>query len=92
MDRLIQWKLKFDIRKSARTVTFEFEQDLETLISESTVQRRAHEVGLFGRVDRKKPYVNEANRLKRLKYATKAVGFLRYYCLVGRIKVQLIWS
>ena len=71
-DRLIQ-------RKSARTVTSELEKDLGILISESTVQRRAHEVGLFGRVARKKPYVNKNNRLKRLKYAKemlrKPLGF-----------------
>ncbi len=39
------------------------------MISASTVRRRAHEAGLFGRVARKKPYVNKMNRIKRLKYA-----------------------
>ena len=66
---LIQRKLRFDQRKSARTVTSELEKDLRILVSESTVKRRAHEVGLFDRVARKKPYVNRTNRLKRLKYA-----------------------
>ena len=70
-DRLIQQKLKLDRQKSARTVTSELEKDLGILISESTVKRRAYEVGLFGRVARKKPYVNRTNRLKRLKYAKK---------------------
>ena len=69
MDRLIQRKLKLDRRKSPRTVTFEFEKDLEILISESTVKRRANEVGLFSRVARKKPYVNKTNCLKCPKYA-----------------------
>ena len=68
-DRLIQRKLKLDQRKSARTVTFEFGKDLGILISESTVKRRAHEVGLFDWIARKKPYVNKTNRLKRFKYA-----------------------
>ena len=68
-DRLIQRKLKIDRRKSARTVTSELEKDLGILISESTIKRRAHKVGLFGPVARKKPYVNRTNRLKRLKYA-----------------------
>ena len=68
-DRLIQRKLKLDRRKSASSVTSELEKELGILISESTVQRRAHEVGLFGRVARKKPYVNKVNRLKRLKFA-----------------------
>jgi transposase len=78
-DRLIQRKLKLDRRKSARIITSEVEKDLGILISESTVKRRAHEVGLFGRVARKKPYVNKTNRLKRLKYAKemlrKPLGF-----------------
>ena len=68
-DRLIQRKLKLDRRKSARTVTSELEKDLGILIGESTVKRREHEVGLFDRVARKKPYVNRINRLKHLKYA-----------------------
>ena len=68
-DRLIQRKLKLDRRKSARTITCESEKGLGILISESTVKHRAQEVGLFGRVARKKPYVNRTNRLKRLKYA-----------------------
>ena len=68
-DRLIQRKLKLHRRKSARTITSELEKDRGILISESTVKRRAHEVRLFGRVARKKPYVNKTNRLKRLKYA-----------------------
>ena len=83
--RLNQQKLKLDRRKSVHTVTSELEKDLRILISESTVKRRAHGVGLFGRVARKKPYVNRTNRLKRLKYArdaTKAIRFLGYYCLV----------
>ncbi|CAF3787789.1 unnamed protein product [Rotaria magnacalcarata] len=79
MDRLIQRKLKCNRRKSSRSVTAELQNHLGILISESTVQRRAHEIGLFGRVARKKPYVNKINRIKRLKYAkemlTKPLGF-----------------
>ena len=33
------------------------------------VHRRLHEVGLYGWVVRKKPYVNRINRRKRLEYA-----------------------
>ena len=55
MDQLIQRKLKLHQRKSARTVTSELEKDLQVLISESTVKRRALKVRLFGRVTRKKP-------------------------------------
>ncbi|CAF1479687.1 unnamed protein product [Didymodactylos carnosus] len=64
-DQLIQRKLKIDRRKTARSVTSE----LGIVISQSTVQRRAHEIGLFGRVARKKPYVSKMDRVQRLKYA-----------------------
>ena len=39
------------------------------MISQSSVQRPVHEIGLFGRVARKKPYVTKINRVKRLRYA-----------------------
>ena len=48
-------------------------------ISQTTIRRRAHEIGLYGRVARKKPYLNKANRGKRLEYARtfreKPLGF-----------------
>ena len=47
----------------------ELEQELGAYISECTIKRLANEYGLFGRVARKRPYVNKANRLKRLKFA-----------------------
>ena len=79
IDRLIQRKLKLDQRELARTVTFELEKDVGILISESTVKRCAQEVGLFGRVVRKKPYANRNNCLKRFKYGKetlrKLLGF-----------------
>ena len=78
-DRLIQRKLKCDRRKSTCSIAAELETELGILISQSTVQRRAHEIGLFGRVARKKPYVNKINRVKRPRYAKemleKPLGF-----------------
>ena len=52
-DRLIQRKLKFDRRKSTCSIAAELETELGILISQSPVQRRAHEIGLFGRVAHK---------------------------------------
>ena len=69
VDRLIQRKLKCDRRKSSRMMKVELEQHLGVSISERTIKRRANERGLFGRVARKRPYVNKANRLKRLNFA-----------------------
>ena len=72
-DWLIQRELKFDLRKSARIVTFQLEEDLGVLLSESTVKRRAHEVRVFGRAARKKPYVNKSNSFKRFKHSKKCL-------------------
>ena len=47
----------------------EIESELGIAISEQTVRRRLHEIGLKECVTRKKPYVNKVNRGKRLEYA-----------------------
>lgn len=65
-DGSIRRKLRVDRRKSAPSVKSELEKRLRVLIGESTIRRRAHKVGLFGRIDRKRPYVNRNNLLKRL--------------------------
>ncbi|CAF3295365.1 unnamed protein product [Rotaria sp. Silwood2] len=68
VDKLIQRKIKVDRRKSASSIKHEIMDELKIAISSQTVRRRAHELGLYGRVARKKPYVNKANRVKRLNY------------------------
>ena len=55
-DRLIQHKLKLDRRKSASTVKVEIENERGISLHIDTIRKWAHEVGLFGRVARKKPY------------------------------------
>ena len=68
-DRIIQRKIKTDRRKSSTSVKAELQTELNITISETTIRRRAHEIGLYGRVARKKPYLTKANRGKRLEYA-----------------------
>ena len=79
VDRIIQRKSKVDRRKSAPSVKVELQSKHGITISEQTVRRRLHEVGLFGRVARKKPYVNKVNRGKRIAFAKtyreKSPGF-----------------
>ena len=70
-DRLVQHKLKFDRRKSASIVKVEIENELGISLHVDTIRKRAHEVGLFERVSRKKPYVNKSNPGKRLKFGKK---------------------
>ena len=78
-DRILQRRVKTNRRESAASVKSEPENELKIIISESTVRRRLHEVGLYGRVARKKSYVNWVNRRKRLEYAKnyreKPLGF-----------------
>jgi len=69
IDRTIQRKMKINRRISASSVKGELQTELSIAVSESTIRRRAHEVGFYGRVARKKPYVNKINRGKRLEYA-----------------------
>ena len=78
-DRILQRKVKTNRRKSTASVKAELESELKVIISESTVRRRLRGVGLYGRVTRKKSYVNKINRHKRLEYAKnyreKPLGF-----------------
>ena len=78
-DRIIQRKIKTDCRKSSISVKAELQTELNITISQTTISRRAHEIGLYGCVARKKPYLNKANRGKRLEYARtsreKPLGF-----------------
>ena len=50
-------------------VKIEIENELEISLHTDTIRKRAHEVGQFERVARKKPYVNTINRGERLKFA-----------------------
>ena len=67
----------------------DIESELGRSISEQTVRRRLHEIGLKGRVTRKKPYVNKVNRGKRLERIEKSLWTtgIMYY---GLMKVNLI--
>ena len=69
IDRILQRKVKATRRKSAASIKAELESELKVIISESTVRRRLHEVGLYERVARKKLHVNKINRRKHLEYA-----------------------
>ena len=69
VDRIIQRKIKADWRKSASSVKVELEKEYGVIIHANTVRNRIHEIGLYGRVARKKPLLNKDNRTKRIRYA-----------------------
>ena len=68
-DRMIQRILKKDRRTSPEKMAAEIKKQLDISLSAQSVRNRAHEIGMFGRVARKKPYVNKVNRIKRFKVA-----------------------
>ena len=68
-DRTIQRILKKDRRTSPEKGAAEIKKQLDISLSAQTVRNRAHEIGMFGRVATKKPYINKVNRRKCLKFA-----------------------
>ncbi len=95
-DRLIQRKLKLDWRKSAFTVKVGIEKKIGISLHADTIRKQAHEVKLFGRCARKKPYVNKINRGKWLKFAKemleKPVDFLKNFVWSDESKFNLFDS
>ena len=96
-DRILQRKITTNRRKSTTSVKVELESELKVIISESTVRRRLHEVGLYGCVAGKKPYVNKINqRRKRLEYAKnyreKLLGFWNKVLWSDQSKFNLFGS
>ena len=69
IDRIIQRKIKANRRISSTSIKAQLQTEINIIISESTIRRRANEIGLHSRVARKKPYINKVNRAKRLEYA-----------------------
>ena len=57
----IQRVLKKDRRTSAEKVAADIKKQLDMSLSAQSVRTRAHEIGMFGRIARKKPYVNKVN-------------------------------
>ena len=69
VDRIIQRKIKLDRRKSAPTVKAEIKRELGITVRANTIRNRLHEIGWYGRVARKKSYINKIHRGKRIAYA-----------------------
>ncbi|CAF1185651.1 unnamed protein product [Rotaria magnacalcarata] len=86
VDRCIRRKIMANRRISSSAIKTELLSELGIAVFESTIKRTSHEAGLFGRVARKKPYVNKLNRTRRLEYARthqeKPLGFWN----------RIIWS
>ena len=69
--RNIIWKIKKDPILSAPKLAAEIFNKTGKKVHPQTIRRTLKESSYNERVARKKPYVNEANRKKRLKFAKK---------------------
>jgi len=85
-DRFIKRTVKMDRRKSAVSLAYELEDVLGKIISPQTIRNRMHEDGMYGRIARKKPFINERNRIKRVKWAKK------YQDVGNSFWERVIWS
>ena len=85
-DRFIRRTIKMDRRKSAVDFAFELESIMAKKMSPQTIRNRMHEVGIYGRIARNKPFINERNRKKRLTWAKK------YKNIENNFWERVIWS
>ena len=72
-DQTIQRILKKNRRTSFEKVAAEIKKQLDISLSARSVRNRAHEIGMFGRVATKKPYINKVNRSKCFKFAKETL-------------------
>ena len=68
-DRTIQRILKKDRRTSAEKMEAEIKKQLDMSLSTQNIRNRAHEIGMIGRVARKKLHLSKVNRSKRFKFS-----------------------
>ena len=68
-NRIIKRKSTSDVKKTAAAIARELCEEGVVNISRSTVTRRLHDVGLYGRVAVKKPLISKKNQKARLQFA-----------------------
>lgn len=62
VDRIITRKSVADVRRTAAQIAHELHEEGIVNVSRSTVTRRLHDVGLFGRIGIKKPLITKKIR------------------------------
>ena len=92
IDRTIQRILKKDGRTSPEKMAAEIKKQLDISVSAQNVRNRTHEIGMFGRVATKKPYINKVNRSKCFKFAKemleKPLDFWQTFILSDESKFE----
>lgn len=69
VDHIIKRKSTADVKKTAAEISCELQDENLVNVNRSTVTRRLHDVGLFGRIGIKKPLINKKNKKARLQFA-----------------------
>lgn len=69
VDRLIKRKSTADVKKTAAEIARELQDENLANVSRSSVTRKLHDVGLFGRIGIKKPLISKKNKKARLQFA-----------------------
>lgn len=69
VDRIIKRKSTADVKKTAAEIARDIQDENLANVSRSTVTRRLHDVGLFGRIGIKKPLISKKNKKARLQFA-----------------------
>lgn len=69
VDRIIKLKSTADVKKTAAEIARDIQDENLANVSRSTVTRRLHDVGLFGRIGIKKPLISKKNKKARLQFA-----------------------
>jgi len=69
VDLVIKRKSIANVKKTAAEIARELQDENLADVSRSTVTRRLHDVGLFGRIGIKKPLISRKNKQARLQFA-----------------------
>jgi len=69
VDLVIKRKSIANVKKTAAEIARELQDENLANVSRSTVTRRLHDVGLFGRIGIKKPLISKKNKKARLQFA-----------------------
>src|SRR5580765_5927910 len=69
LDGIIKRKSSADIKKTAAEIACDLKDENLANVSRSTVTRKLHDVGLFGRISIKKSLISKKNKKTRLQFA-----------------------
>ena len=95
-ERQILREVKINPKISARKIATKLIDTTNTLVSKETVRRHLNKQGYYGRVARRKCFVSEVNRKKRLefaqKYRNKTENFWNQFIFTDENKFNLFGS